>query len=103
MSRAVGVHKYTDPQGNHTHVYIGNQITVMPGGAKNLFEGYPSALSKIIRRHRTTNLENALTTNDLTSSEMRVLWGPDGNRDGYADNTLQWWPAEIDLWGVIFQ
>jgi hypothetical protein len=103
MAYAVGVYDYKDASGHYTHLYVGNRIDVMPGGARNLLEGYPSALSKIIKRHRTTNLENALLTNDLTTPEIRVLWGDDHDRDGYADNTLQWWPSEIELWRVIFQ
>ncbi|MEJ5260846.1 MAG: hypothetical protein WHS88_11730 [Anaerohalosphaeraceae bacterium] len=68
-----------------------------------LLEGYPSALSKIIRRHLTQNLEQALVTNDLTPTELYVLWGTDRDKDGYADNTLQWWPSTIELSRVIFQ
>lgn len=103
MAMAVGAYAYKDAAGHYTHIYMGNRIAVMPGGARNLLEGYPSALSKIVRRHRTTNLENALLTNDLTGQELNVLWGPDRDRDGQADNTLQWWPSEIELDRVIFQ
>jgi hypothetical protein len=103
MALAVGVYNYKDIAGHYTHIYIGNKIDVMPGGASNFLLGYPRALSKIIRRHRTTNLGNALVTDDLTDTEQRLLWGPDGDRDGYADNMLQWWPSDIELDRVIFQ
>ncbi len=103
MAMAVGVYNYKDSSGHYTHIYIGNRIDVMPGGAKNLLIGYPSAISKIIRRHRTTHLGDALLTNDLTSNELWALWGDDRDRDGMADNTLQWWPADIELWRVVFQ
>ncbi|HPB94182.1 MAG TPA: hypothetical protein P5033_11990 [Anaerohalosphaeraceae bacterium] len=103
MAMAVGVYAYKDIGGHYTHIYIGNRIKIMLGGARNLLEGYPSALSKIIRRHRTVNLENALLTNNLTPTELEVLWGTDRDRDGYSDNTLWWWPAETELWRVIFQ
>lgn len=89
--------------GHYTHVYVGNTIDVTSGGAQNFLEGYPSGLSKIIKRHRTTNLENALVTSDLIPQEQYALWGLDRDRDGYLDNTLQWWPAEIELSRVVFQ
>jgi hypothetical protein len=102
MAQAVGVYHYLDGQ-HHTHIYVGNKIDVTPGGAKNLIIGYPSALSKIIRRHRTTHLGNALVTNDLEPYELYALWGNDRDKDGSADNTLQWWPSDIELFRVIFQ
>jgi len=49
------------------------------------------------------HLGDALLTNDLTPNELWVLWGDDRDRDGFLDNTLQWWPVNTDLWRVIFQ
>ncbi len=103
MAMAVGTYAYKDTAGHHTHVYIGNTIEIMPGGARNLLQGYPSALSKIIRRHWTRNLNDALVTSDLTPSEIAVIWGEDINRDGKTDNTLQWWPEDAALSFITFQ
>jgi hypothetical protein len=103
MAWAVGVYHYTDSQGHYTHVYIGNNIEIMAGGLSNLLIGYPSAISKIIRRHVTANLNDAMLTNNLDRKELEALWGEDRNRDGMSDNTLQWWPNNIELWRVIFQ
>jgi hypothetical protein len=102
MALAVGVYNYTDSQGHYTHVYIGNNKEIMAGGTANLVDGYASAMSKIIRRHMTTNLNNAFNTNNLDIKELRALWGEDGDRDGMVDNTLQWWPSNIELFRVIF-
>jgi hypothetical protein len=102
MARSVGVYYFRDAQGNYTHIYIGNKEEIMAGGVANLLVGYPSAISKIIRRHSATNLDNALSTNDLNEPELEALWGGDYNRDGYTDNTLQWWPSDIELFRVVF-
>jgi len=103
MAMAVGTYAYKDTAGHHTHVYIGNTIEIMPGGARNLLQGYPSAISKIIRRHWTKNLNDALVTSNLTTPELMVIWGEDANRDGKTDNVLQWWPEDAALSFITFQ
>lgn len=103
MSMAVGTYGYLDAAGHPTHVYFGNQIEIMPGGARNFLIGYPSALSKVIRRHGTASFQTAITTHDLTEPEMGALWGKDFIQSGYGDNVVRWWPHDIELWRVIFQ
>ncbi len=102
MALAVGVYDYKDSQRHYTHVYIGNNKEIISGGLASLVDGYASAISKIIRRHMTTNLDNAFNTSNLGNMERNAIWGTDGDRDGEIENTLQWWPANIELFRVIF-
>jgi len=102
MANAVGAH-YKDPQGNYVHVYMGNRTPVWTGWFLPEAEHYPAALAGIIRNHGNNHsLEHALINGPHSNEQRAAVWGDDLNRDGWADNVLQWWPLNTKLDWIQF-
>jgi hypothetical protein len=107
MAEVVGVYAYRDTGGNYAHIYIGNTRVIWAAKLLDTYIGYPSAIAKIIQKHSTVNLDTTLTDCQWTELELRALWGDDykkgsdKDKDGFVDNTLWWWPWEIELWRVM--
>ena len=102
MAYAVGAY-YTDSQGNHVHVYMGNSEPVwFSGGLLGDALVYPDAIAHIIQRHVNHDLEDALVYGPQDSNERKAVWGIDGDRDGLTDNVLQWYPKDTKLDGIHF-
>ena len=101
MAKAVGSY-YTDQQGNHVHVYLGNTKIIWFGGLLNELIGYPGAMAHIIQNHSNHDLEHALIYGPDGTIELKAVWGDDADRDGFLDNTLQWWPLDSRLDWINF-
>jgi len=89
MAFEVGAY-YTDQQRNHVHVYMGNRTPVWFGGLLDKYLAFPSAISHIMQSHYGYHLEHALIYGPNGTNELKVIWGDDLDKDGWADNTLQW-------------
>lgn len=106
MAVAIGIYAFKDSGGHYTHIYIGNTRVIWAAKLIDTYIGYPSAIAKIIQKHSTEYLDTALTDCQWSETEIRALWGDDykkgsdQDKDGFVDNTLWWWPWEIDLWRV---
>lgn len=102
MAVAVGAY-YTDIQGNHVHVYMGNREPVWFGGLLGDAIAYPDAIAHITQRHISHDLEDALVYGPRDNPERKAVWGIDEDRDGLTDNVLQWYPKDTKLdWINLF-